>query len=65
MEHFLFIRLIFWVAMLAYIILIALICVLAEKLPGWIKTLKRKSDDYEAKKVVIGGPDDSLDQLAA
>jgi len=64
MEHFLFIRSIFWVAMLAFIILIALICVLAEKLLSREKTSRRKSDVSEAKMGVIVG-DDSLDQLAA
>ena len=65
MEHFLFIRTIFWVAMIAFIILIALICVLAEKLLSREKTSRRKIDVCEAEKVVMVGPDRSLEELAA
>ena len=66
MEHFLFLRLMFWAAMLVFILLMALIIEVAKMLSSWVKALKRKRDERQAEKVVIARPSvGSLDQLAA
>ena len=66
MEHFLFIRLIFWAAMFVFLLLLVLVIMVAKMLSSWIKTLKRKRDESQAEKVVLDGPSvDTRERLAA
>ena len=65
MEHFLIIKLIFWIALFAFIFLTALICALVEKLVDREKSPKRKIHAHKANEAAIVGADDSLDRAAA
>ena len=63
MQHFIFFRIIFWIALLGSIIVIGLIFWMIDKLHAKIRLLKLKTDSYIETENILTGQDVRLDQL--